>query len=74
MAGLIPGHLLLRALLHRQIPVHLSRLRERSTRSESAAGGGLFAIIDRLASGTPSPALPRKRERERTADAEALPS
>jgi len=56
----------------------LSRLRERPTRSQSAAGegshhsGASFAILDNPNAETaPTPALPRKREREPTANAAA---
>jgi hypothetical protein len=48
--------------------LHLSRLRGRSLRL-GAAGGGSIRESD-CVSGTPTPTLPRKRERELTAVAE----
>jgi hypothetical protein len=51
--------------------VHLSRLRGRSARSLERGGWGNRSA-SRLCGGTPTPALPRKRERERPAGAEAL--
>jgi len=58
--------------------LRLSRLRERPTRSQSAAGEGSHntgtssATLDNPdAERSPTPALPRKREREPTADAAA---
>ncbi len=58
--------------------LRLSRLRERPTRSQSAAGegfrqsGAFSPILDNPNAETaPTPALPRKREREPTATADA---
>jgi hypothetical protein len=44
---------------------HLSRLRGRSTRSKERGGWGkLYPRDIRYLAGTPTPTLPRKRERE----------
>ncbi|MHC2622790.1 hypothetical protein ACVIW2_004822 [Bradyrhizobium huanghuaihaiense] len=58
---------------------YLSRLRERSTRSESAAGEGSLLLGTFMSpaqsqrGGTPTQTLPRKRKREPTADAAQAP-
>jgi hypothetical protein len=53
-------------------PLHLSRLRGRSTRSIERGGWGCPPSSTRFRSGAPTPALPRKREREGSAAAAGL--